>query len=348
MRFDDSEVPVFPIYVSTGQHGYLENTRYPKAGDKNPEVKVGIVTAGEQGTVWADFDASADQYFGTPFWMADSRSLWVQWMNRDQNNLTIYSVSPETGKKKVIHNESQSTWVDWFENMYFFKNGSGFILKSDKTGYGHFYYYDLNGKLKKQLTNGSWRVTDLLLVDEAAKEIYFTARKEATTRHDLYKVSLNGGAIKHLTFGNYDHNVILSPNGSYFIDTYSNLQTPAKTAVLNKNGKIIRELGNARGPAYDSYNLPRTELKTYKTRDGLELPMTITWPLDFDAAKKYPVWITVYGGPDHGTVYDRWVTPLRSAWWAKEGIIQVAIDNRSAGHLGKTGINYIYKQMGKY
>lgn len=348
MRFDDSEVPVFPIYVSTGQHGYLENTRYPKAGDKNPEVKVGIVTAGEQGTVWADFDPRADQYFGTPFWMADSRSLWVQWMNRDQNNLTIYSVSPENGQKKVIHNESQPTWVDWFENMYFVKNGSGFILKSDKTGYGHFYYYDLNGKLKKQLTNGNWRVTDLLLVDEAAKEIYFTARKEATTRHDLYKVSLNGGAIKRLTFGNYDHNVILSPNGNYFIDTYSNLQTPAKTAVLDKNGKIIRELGNSRGPAYDSYNLPRTELKTYKTRDGLELPMTITWPLNFDAAKKYPVWITVYGGPDHGTVYDRWVTPLRSAWWAKEGVIQVAIDNRSAGHLGKTGMNYIYKQMGKY
>jgi len=118
--------------------------------------------------------------------------------------------------------------------------------------------------------------------------------------------------------------------------------------LLDKNGKIIRELGNARGTAYDSYNLPRTDLKQYKTRDGLELPMTITWPLNFDATKKYPVWITVYGGPDHGTVYDRWSHPLRSAWWAKEGIIQVAIDNRSAGHLGKTGMNYIYKQMGKY
>ncbi|HEY0900154.1 MAG TPA: DPP IV N-terminal domain-containing protein, partial [Sphingobacteriaceae bacterium] len=85
MRFDDSKVPVFPIYSEEGQHGYLENTRYPKAGDRNPEVKVGIVKTGAVGTTWADFDAKADQYFGTPFWMADSKTLWVQWMNRDQN-----------------------------------------------------------------------------------------------------------------------------------------------------------------------------------------------------------------------------------------------------------------------
>lgn len=348
MRFDDSQVPVFPIYGSTGQHGYLENTRYPKAGDKNPEVKVGMVTAGEQGITWADFNAKDDQYFGTPFWMADSRSLWVQWMNRDQNNLIIYSVSPENGRKKVIYNEKQPTWIDWFDSMYFLKDGSGFILKSDKSGYGHFYYYDLNGKLKNQLTAGNWRVTDLLMVDEAAKTMYFTARREASTRHDLYRVSLKGGPVKRLTFGDYDHDILLSPDGRHFIDTYSNLQTPARTALLGRDGKIIRQLGDSRGPAYNAYNLPQTELKTYKTRDGLQLPMTITWPLNFDQNKKYPVWISVYGGPDHGTVYDRWSHPLHSVWWAKEGVIQVAIDNRSAGHLGKTGMNYIYRQMGKY
>ncbi|HXH98975.1 MAG TPA: S9 family peptidase [Sphingobacteriaceae bacterium] len=348
MRFDDSNVPVFPIYGSTGQHGYLENTRYPKAGDRNPEVKVGIVTAGTQGTVWTDFDSKADQYFGTPFWMADSKSLWVQWMNRDQNNLVIYSVSPQNGQKKAIYDEKQKTWIDWFDSMYFLKNGSGFILKSDKTGYGHFYYYDLAGNLKKQLTSGNWRVMDLLLTDEKAKEIYFTARKEATTRNDLYKVSLNGGTIKRLTFGDFDHSVMLSGDGSYFIDTYSNLKTPPRSALLDKNGKIVRELGNAKGSGYDVYNLPQTELSYYKTRDGLELPMTITKPLNFDPNKKYPVWISIYGGPDAGRVYDRWSNPLGAAWWAKEGVIQVALDNRSAGHLGKTGMNYIHRQMGKY
>ncbi len=349
MRFDDSEVPIFPIYNSQGQHGFLENTRYPKPGDKNPEVKMGMVKTGSQGIIWADFDAKNDQYFGTPFWMADSRTLWMQWMNRDQNDLIIYSVTPANGAKKIVYEEKQKTWVDWFDDMYFLKNGEGFILKSDKTGYGHFYYMDLNGKLKKQLTAGNWRVGQLLMVDEKTGDLFFTARKEATTRTDLYRVSLKGGEPKRLTFGNFDHNVSLSPNGNYFISTYSNLQTPVQTALLDNSGKLIRQLADSKGTEYASYNLPKTDLVYYKTRDGLNLPMTVTMPLNFDASKKYPVWVSIYGGPDAGTVYDRYKSPLgQNYWWAKEGVIQVAIDNRSAGHLGKTGMNYIYRQLGKY
>jgi dipeptidyl-peptidase 4 len=349
MRFDDSEVPVFPIYNSDGQHGFLEKTRYPKAGDKNPEVKMGIVNSDRKGIVWTDFNPKDDQYFGTPFWMADSKTLWMQWMNRDQNDLIIYAVTPADGKKKIIYEEKQKTWVDWFDDMYFLNNGQGFILKSDKTGYGHLYYMDLNGKLKKQLTSGNWRVADLIMVDEKAQEIFFTARKEATTRFDLYRVSLKGGDPKRLTFGNYDHNISLSPNGSYFISNYSNLQTPTQTALIDRDGKIIRQLANSKGSEFANYKLPETNLVYYKTRDGLSLPMTVTLPLNFDASKKYPVWISIYGGPDAGTVYDRFKSPVgQNYWWAKEGIIQVAIDNRSAGHLGKTGMNYIYRQLGKY
>ena len=350
MRFDDSQVPVYPIYNSAGQHGFLENTRYPKAGDKNPEVKVGIVNTGAKGIVWADFNAKQDQYFGTPYWMADSKSLWVQWMNRDQNDLIIYSVNPQVGSKTTIYEEKQNTWVDWFDGMYFLKNGQGFILKSDKSGWGHYYYFDLKGNLKKQLTTGYWRVGELLMVDERDQEIYFTARQETSTRFDLYTVSLKGSEeTKRLTSGNYDHKINLSPDGKYFITTYSNLSSPPKSALVDNKGLIIRELSNSQGSAFGSYNLPKTELSYYKTRDGLELPMTITLPLAFDPAKKYPVWISVYGGPDAGTVYDRWKSPLElNYWWAKEGIIQVAIDNRSAGHLGKTGMDFIYQKMGKY
>lgn len=350
MRFDDSLVPVFPIYNSDGQYGFLENTRYPKAGDKNPEVKMGLVNAGNKGIVWADFNPQDDQYFGTPFWMADSKTLWMQWMNRDQNDLIIYSVNPQSGTKSIIYEEKQKTWVDWFDGMYFLKNGKGFILKSDKSGWGHYYYYDLAGNLKKQLTSGYWRVTDLLLVDERHDEIYFTGRMENSTRHNLFSVSLKGNKepVK-LTFGNYDHQISLSPDGKYFITTYSNLLTPPRSALMNNKGKLIRDLAHSKGPAYDTYNLPKTELSYYTTRDGLQLPMTTTLPLNFDPSKKYPVWISVYGGPDAGTVYDRWKSPLGlNYWWAKEGIIQVAIDNRSAGHLGKTGMDFIYRKMGKY
>lgn len=350
MRFDDSKVPVFPIYNSKGQHGFLENTRYPKPGDKNPEVKTGIVTAGSTGIVWTDFDPKMDQYFGTPFWMADSKSLWMQWMNRDQNTLIIYSVDPQSGSKNVIYEEKQNTWVDWFENMYFFKNGQAFILKSDKSGWGHFYYYGLEGNLKKQLTSGSWRVTELLMVDERAQEIYFTARQENSTRNDLYRVGLKGTEeAQRLSFGNYDHQISLAPDGKHFITTYSNLTSPPKSVLMDTKGNIIRELADSRGLAYDSYKMPKTELSYYQTRDGLELPMTVILPLNFDPSKKYPVWISVYGGPDAGRVFDKWSNPFgQTYWWAKEGVIQVAIDNRSSGHLGKTGMDFIYRKMGKY
>lgn len=350
MRFDDTLVPVFPIYNSGGQHGFLENTRYPKAGDKNPEVKIGIVNTGAQGIVWADFDPRQDQYFGTPYWMADSETLWLQWMNRDQNDLIIYSVDPSRGSKDIILEEKQDTWVDWFNGLYFLKNGQGFILKSDKSGWGHYYFYDLKGNLKKQLTSGYWGVGELLMVDERDNEIYFTGRQEMSTRFDLYKVSLKGSEMpQRLTFGNYDHKINLSPDGKYFITTYSNLTTPPRSALVDQKGKIIRELSSSEGPAFRTYDLPKTELTYYRTRDGLELPMTITLPLNFDPAKKYPVWISVYGGPDAGTVYDRWKSPLGlNYWWAKEGIIQVSIDNRSSGHLGKAGMNFIYRKLGKY
>ena len=244
---------------------------------------MGIVNSGSNGIVWADFDPKNDQYFGTPFWMADSKTLWMQWMNRDQNHLIIYSVNPLNGSKRAIHEETQKTWVDWFDDLYFLKNGQGFILKSDKSGWGHFYYYDLEGKLKKQLTSGYWRVNQLVLVDEKDQEIFFTARQENSTRNDLYRVSLKGNEEPiRLTFGNYDHQISISPDGNYFLTTYSNISSAPKSALLDNKGNIIRELSDSKGSAFDSYQLPKTELSYYKTRDGLELPMTITLPLNFD------------------------------------------------------------------
>lgn len=349
MRFDDSKVPVFPIYSEVGQHGFLENTRYPKAGDTNPEVKLGIVPVAGGNITWADFNEKDDQYFGQPFWTPDGSALWAQWMPRDQNNLIIYAINAATGAKKSIYNETQKTWIDWFTDIYFLDNNKGFIVKSDKSGWDHLYLHNMDGSLKKQLTTGNWRVKAVLEINQQKQTVYFTARKEATTRYDLYKISINGGEPQRLTFGEFSHDVKLAPGGDHFITTYSNLRTPPRMALVNEKGKVVRELGNAKGAAFDTYKLASTELKTYKTRDGLELPLTIIWPLNMEPGKKYPVLISIYGGPDAGTVYDTWKPNLLPAqWYAQEGLIQVAIDNRAAGHLGKTGMNYIHRQLGKY
>ncbi|TAK56778.1 MAG: S9 family peptidase, partial [Bacteroidetes bacterium] len=247
-RFDETNVPMFPIYNSDGQHGELEKTRYPKAGDENPEVRVGIVDIASEKTTWADFNEKDDQYFGTPYWTPDSKQFWVQWMNRGQDDLKIYSIDLSTGAKTEILDEKQPTWVDWYDDITFLKNNKGFIIKSDKDGWAHFYLHTMDGKLKNRITEGKWQVSGLTYLDEDDGVIYFTARKEASTRTDLYKVKLNGKGLKRLTFGTFTHSVQLSPEGSYFITTYSNVSTPPKKALCDDDGDIIRELGDSHKP----------------------------------------------------------------------------------------------------
>ncbi len=351
MHFDDSKVPVFPIYVSNGQHGYLENERYPKVGDHNPAVKIGIVDVATSATTWADFNEQDDQYFGLPYWTPNNQ-LWVQWMNRGQDNLKLYNVNPSNGSKAELYNEKQATWIDLDDNdrIEFLKDGKAFILKSDKTGWAQYYLHDMNGKLINPITQGEFTVKDLIKVDEKQKAIYFTARKENSARFDLYMASFDGKKLARLSFGDYSFsNISLSPGNKYFIATYSNINMPSVMAVMDSKGKIIRELDNAMGTDFETYNLPRKEIVRVKSTDGLfDLPVSITYPINFDTNKKYPVLVSIYGGPNAGTVYDTYRMFPAEIWWAQEGLVQVAIDNRSSGHFGKKGMNYIHRQMGKY
>lgn len=350
MRFDDSQVPAFPIYVIDGQHGYLENEHYPKAGDKNPEVKVGIAAVNNGAITWADFNEKDDQYFGAPFW-TPAGELWVQWMNRGQDNLKIYNVDLNSGSKKLVYDETQPTWVDLDENarIKFLEAGKGFILKSDKDGWENLYLHDNEGKQINQLTTGEFWGTAILKVDEKAKQLWFRARKENSARFDIYKVGLDGKGLTRLSFGNYSHDqVSISPSGKYLITTYSNLSTPPTMALVDAKGKVIRELGSSKGEDFDKYELPKTEMVRVKSSDGLfDLPVTITYPVNFDPNKKYPVLVSVYGGPNAGTVYDRWRAPGGvNQWWSQEGMILVAFDNRSSGHFGKKGLNFIHRKLG--
>lgn len=349
MRMDEREVPVFPIYSEEGQHGFLENTRYPKAGDKNPEVKVGVVPAEGGNTVWADFNEKDDQYFGMPWWRPDGQGLWIQWMPRTQDHYVIYEMNLASGAKKPIYEEKQRTWIDLDDNdrIQFLKSGKGFLLYSDKTGWKNVYYFDMNGKLISHITNGNYTVTDIIHVDEKNQILYFTCRKDNSARYDFYKVKFNGSGLQRLSFGDYTHSVQLSPSGSYFTTVYSNVSTPPALALLNNQGKILRELGSTKGPDFDNYAIAKTELLRVKSEDGkYDLPVRITWPLNYDKSKKYPLFINIYGGPNAGTVYDGWQLNMMQQWWAKEGMIQVAMDHRASGHFGKEGINYMHRNLG--
>lgn len=347
-RSDESEVPVFILTNAAGMHGEVEKTRYPQPGDKNPEVKIGIATVTGSPVIWADFNEKDDQYFGMPYFKNDG-SLLVQWLNRAQSNLKIYDVNLNSGKKKIFYEEQQKTWIDLDDNdrLSFLKSGNVLML-SDKTGWRHIYYLDVNGKEINAVTSGKFTVKDITFVDEKNSTIYFTARGlENTATMDFYKVGFNGKNFKRLTFGDYNNRVQMSPNGKYFITNYSNANTPSKMALLNNDGVKIADLGDSKGSEFDNYNIAKTELIRVKSDDGLyDLPAMVTWPTNMDPNKKYPVLISIYGGPNAGTVWNSFNFSGTQQWYAKEGLIQIAMDHRASGQFGKEGVNYMYHNLG--
>jgi len=301
--------------------------------------------------VWSDFNEKDDQYFGMPYWKPDGSSLLVQWMNRKQNKLVVYAVNIATGTKAPFYSEEQKTWIslDESDRIQFLKNGKGFLLQNDALGWNHIYYYDINGTLINTVTSGRFTVTGIRYVDENKGIVYFTARSKENTAHtDYYKVNLTGKNLQRLSFGDYNHSITsISPDGSYFVTNYSNSGTPTRSALVSNAGKIIKELGDSKGAEFADYHLAKTELIRVKSDDGLyELPMKVTWPLNMDKSKKYPVLVSIYGGPNSTGVWDSWSLSGTQQFYAKEGLIQVSMDHRASGHFGKEGVNYMYHNLG--
>ena len=355
MRFDERKVPMFPIYNSEGQHGFVEETRYPKAGDQNPTVKIGWTTPDGGSITWADFNEADDQYFGWPIWNPNNNAMWLSWMDRGQNNLKIYELNMTTGAKKPVYTEYQKTWIDLEDRnggrINFIPNNKGYIAQADASGWNQLYMYDMEGKLQYPITNGKFTVLGIRQIDEKNKTIYFTARGiESSARIDLYSIGFDGKNQKRLTVGDVNNaQVYLAPDAKNFVTVYSNIQTPTTLALINAQKKTVEVLGTATPANFDASKLAKTELIRIKSADGLfELPALVTWPKNMDPNKKYPLLVSIYGGPNAGTVMDSWSSSPTKEAWAQEGLIQVAFDHRASGHFGKEGVNYMYRDLGHW
>ena len=375
-RFDNSQVPMFPIYsafanpaaaASQSQSprvtdlalgGSLSETRYPKTGQTNPEVRIGIVDLSseclscpmrcatlELPIVWADFDPTLDQYFGIPFWGPDSQEFFIARMPRLQNTIDLYAVNPVDGTKRHVYNETYKTWLNWFEGVVFTDNGL-YMAREFETGWQQIYFLSYDGKTFRRLTDGpNWNV-DIVRVDEKKGDVYYTAKRDAVAKQALYKVDKKG-VITPLTDPAFNATGIsFSPDGKYFVASYSNTKTPTKVAVYNVASKKQTLVADMQGPDYDASKYALGELVYMTTEDGFTLPAMIVYPKDFDASKKYPVHVDIYGGPNTPMVRDRWVTPNPSnQWYSKNGIIQITVDPRAAGHNGREGLDMIYRQL---
>ena len=314
-RFDNSEVPMFPIYsaypnpqaaasqsqspkvTDLGLGGSLSETRYPKAGQTNPQVRIGIIDlgacegcplsgSGECGSpeiVWADFDPTLDQYFGIPFWGPDSKEFFIARMPRLQNTIDLYAVNIADGSKRHVYNETYKTWLNWFDGVVFTDKGL-YMSREFETGWQQIYFLSYDGKEFRRLTDGTnWSVA-IQRVDEKKGEVYFTAKRDATVRQALYKVD-SKGVIKALTDPAYNvTGVRFSPDGKYFAAAYSNVTTPTRVAVFTTSGGVVSEghnediePANLRKPAVPAKKQKGSGLAGYVVAD-MQGP-------DYDASK---------------------------------------------------------------
>ena len=375
-RFDNSQVPMFPIYsafqnpaaaasqsqsprvTDLGIGGSLSETRYPKCGQTNPQVRIGIVDLTgecvgcpmrcEDAITWADFDPTLDQYFGIPFWGPDSQEFFIARMPRLQNTIDLYAVSVADGSKRHVYNETYKTWLNWFDGVVFTDNGL-YMAREFETGWQQIYFLSYDGKEFRRLTDGpNWNVA-IVRVDEKKGDVYFTAKRDEVAKQALYKVDKKG-TMTALTDPAYNATGIsFSPDGKYFVASLSNMTTPTKVSVFPSSGKNITRgvtVADMQGPDYDPAKYALPELVFITTADGFRLPGMIVYPKDFDESEKYPVHVDIYGGPDTPLVRDRWVTPNPSnQWYSENGIIQITVDPRAAGHNGREGLDMIYRQL---
>lgn len=384
-RFDNTDVPLFPIYSPFGQDGTLISTRYPKAGETNPEVRIGVVDVASSKIVWADFDSSQDQYFGIPFWGADSKSFFISREPRIQNTLDLYNVNPSDGTKTLVYHETYKTWLDWIDGAISTPEGL-YMARSFETLWQQVYYLSYSGELKRLTDGNNWNV-DLLRADSVTGEVFFTANRDSDVRKTLYKVD-SKGAVVALTDPSLNvESVLFSPDGKFFVAWMSNCVTPVQVwlfetdnaalawraqkkvvagSIVGKNpseevttyvdSRNNRKIGmrpasyafkvaDMKGRSYDPSSYALPKI-IYITNDGLELPGSLVLPKDFDPSKKYPVHVDIYGGPDTPMVSDKWKTPSdNNQWWSEHGIIELTADCRASGHNGREGLDQIYKHL---
>lgn len=350
LRTDESPVPEFTITridEPDGLHGTQEVVPYPKPGDPNPKVKMGVVNVNTAETVWIKTDYSVDQYIAWPFWKPDSKKLMVQVLNRDQNHMKFILADISSGEFSTIYTEKRATWVDFFEDIYIMNNGSGFILRSFMSDWYNLYYYNWDGKLVSRITNADWRVTGINRVDEEAGIIYFSGTGPESTDSHIFRVGLDGKGLLQFSKEPGSHSANISPGGKYIIDTWSNIDTPPTMVAYDSKGKPVRTIEEGIKQEFDPAKDSRSELVKIPSTDGFMLPALISYPVNFDENSKYPVVFTIYGGPDAGGVRNSY-RGYRPSWYASNGIITISVDHRASGKFGKKGLDYMHRNLGKW
>jgi len=355
LQLDETEVPEFPIVDFIPVDNQVQSMRYPKAGDNNSIVRVGVVSLENQGIVWLDIGRETDIYIPRIKWLPDGKSLAIYRLNRPQNRLELFFTDIASGlTRTVLVEEESNSWIDVYDDLTFLSDGEFFIWSSNRDGFKHLYLYDVDGRLIRQLTKGSWEVDSLIGVDEKKDLVYFSGSQEHVWERHLYRVQLNGGGVvSRLSEQQGWHSIDMNPSCQYYLDYFSDFITPTKVSLYNSDVKLIAIIEANEVKAFKEYGLSRPEFFSFDTDYNVTLNAFMMKPPDFDPSKKYPVLIYVYGGPGSQVVTNAWDTDSRRRhlWhqmMGQKGYIIFAVDNRGTGGRGKDWMKTVYWKIGEF
>jgi dipeptidyl-peptidase-4 len=351
-KFDETEVKRFNMIMYGELYPEEYKFKYPKAGEKNSKVSIHIYDVQNGTTVTANTGTEIDQYIPRIKWTSTAGSLCILRLNRLQNKLEYLTCNASNGQSKVILTETSTTYVDINDDLTFLPNNKGFVLSSEKDGFNHLYLYDANGKQIRQITKGTWEVTSFYGMDPAAKTLYFQAAMKSPMQREIYSIGIDGKGLKKLSKDVGTNTAVFSAGCAYFINYYSNANTPNFISLHDNKGTLIRVLEENKKlrDRLAEYDLTKKEFFMIETSEGVMLNAWMMKPNNFDANKKYPVYMFLYGGPGSQQVLDSWGS-TNYMWYqmlCQKGYIVVCVDNRGTGARGAEFKKMTYLNLGKY
>ncbi len=353
-RFDESRVPDYFLQMDqTKLYSKPDIEAYPKAGEPNPVVEVGIYDVASKKTVRADVrdgkpfdDAVVGHYVYNVQWSPDGSLLLFNRTNRRQNVLELAACNPETGRcRAIVRDERPTGWVENNPETRFLADGKRFIRVSEQNGWRNYYLYDLNGTLLKTLTNHAFEVDGIVRVDEKAARLHYLARSgDNPMKVQLHRVGLDGEKDRRLTDPAFHHTIAMAPNGRYFVDVAQTHDVPPVTRLMDASGRPVAELAASDLTRFDALGMKKTELFTFKAADGLtDLYGTLSFPSDFDPSRKYPLLVAVYAGPGINGVREAFIIPDPKAEY---GFLVASFDTRGAAGRGRKALDTVYMHLG--
>ncbi|MBQ2163000.1 MAG: S9 family peptidase, partial [Muribaculaceae bacterium] len=325
--------------------------KYPMAGQTSHKVTVGVYDLATGKTVYLDAGDPTDRYFTNVCWNPEGTIVYMQEVNRDQNDCHLVSYDAITGKRIAeLYHETHEKYVEPQTPIVFLPwDDSQFIMQSQRDGYNHLYIFK-DGKLSRQLTSGKWVVMEVLGFDKGNHNVIIAANAESPIQRNIYRVNIDNGIMTRIDEGGKGwHSAMLSDNGKWLIDNYQEPDVPRNIALVNTaTGKALRYF-TAPDP-WQGYSVPEYRCGSIKAADGTTpLYYRMVMPVDFDPTKKYPTVVYVYGGPHAHNVDARWHYCSRSweTYMAQRGYLLFILDNRGSENRGRDFEQATFRHLGQ-